>query len=82
LFLIKYQVLIIQSSGYLLANSIGAQGQASKIKLFFASVTIALIENSFSFFALLTDKQHDISTAIVFLLFFLTAYLPLNKNSL
>ena len=65
---------------YLLAKSIGAQGQANKVTLFISGVVIALVEHGFSYFNLLTDKQHDISTAIVFLLFFLVAYLPLHKQ--
>ena len=60
----------------------GAQGQASKVSLFISGVVIALVEHGFSYLNLLTDKQHAISSAIVFLLFFLVAYLPLNNQFL
>lgn len=68
--------------GYLLAKSLGAIGHSNKIFLFTTGVAIALIENSFSYFNLLSDKQHDIGTAIVFSLFFFIAYIPQAKQKL
>jgi hypothetical protein len=65
--------------GYLLAKSIGAKGYASKLNLFIGGIVIALIENGLTYFNLLSQQQYNIGTAIVFLLFFLIAYLPLNK---
>ena len=47
----------------------GAQGQENKVTLFISGIVIALVEHGFSYFNLLTDKPHDISTAIVFYCF-------------
>jgi len=68
--------------GYLFAKKIGAKGYASNATLLMAGVVIALIENGLTYFNLLSDKQYNIGTAIVFLLFFLIAYLPINKPKL
>lgn len=68
--------------GYLFAKGIGAKGYANKVTLLVGGVVIALIENSLTYFNLLNDKQYNIGTAIVFLLFFLFAYLPFNKPKL
>jgi len=68
--------------GYTLAKSLGALGHSNKFVLLIAGVTIALIENGFTYFNLLTDKQYDIGTAIVFILFFLFAYLPIKEQKL
>ncbi len=68
--------------GYPLAKAIGAKGYADKIPLVFAGIVIALIENGLTYFSLISDKQYNIGTAIVFLLFFMLAYLPINKAKL
>jgi hypothetical protein len=65
--------------GYLFAKVIGAKGYASKVVLFIAGIVIALIENALTYFYLLKEQQYTIATVIVFLLFFLLAYLPINK---
>jgi hypothetical protein len=66
--------------GYFFAKMLGAKGYANKVTLLISGVTIALIENSLRYFNILNDKQLNIGTAIVLLLFFLVAYLPLNKQ--
>lgn len=68
--------------GYLFAKSIGAKGHANKPTLLIAGIVVALIENSLTYFNLLSDKQFNIGTGIVFLLFLLIAYLPLNKQKM
>lgn len=65
--------------GYRIAKAIGAKGYANKVALLISGVVIALIENSFTYFNLLSDKQYNIGTAIVCVLFFMIAYLPLSK---
>jgi len=66
--------------GYLFAKAIGAKGFANKSTLLIAGVVVALIENGLVHFNILDDKQLNTGTAIVLLLFFLIAYLPLNKQ--
>ena len=66
--------------GYAFAKTIGAHGQTNKVTLLVAGISIALIENGLIYFNLLSQQQHNIGTAIVFLLFFLCAYLPLNTK--
>lgn len=68
--------------GYAFAKAIGAHGQANKLTLFFSGAIIALIENSLTYFNLLSDKQYNVGTIIVFSLFFIIAYLPLNKRKM
>jgi len=65
--------------GYPIARAVGAKGNASKTTLLVAGVAIALTENGLTYFNLLSDKQYNIGTAIVFSLFFFFAYLPLTK---
>jgi len=68
--------------GYLLAKTIGAKGYASTLNLFLGGIVIALLENGLTYFNLLSQQQYNIATAIVFFLFFLLAYVPLNKPKL
>ncbi|PKG85206.1 hypothetical protein CXF85_06305 [Colwellia sp. 75C3] len=68
--------------GYALAKAIGAHGHSNKLTLFFSAIIIALIENGLTYFNLLSDKQYNIGTTIVFLLFFLVAYIPLAKQKI
>jgi hypothetical protein len=67
--------------GYFFAKMLGAPGHKSKMVLLVMGITIALIENGFTYFNILTDKQFNIGTALVLLLFFLIAYLPLNRQT-
>jgi len=66
--------------GYAFAKAIGAPGQTNKVILLMAGISFALIENGLTYFNFLTEQQHNIGTAIVFLLFFLCAYFPLNTK--
>ncbi|PKI13205.1 hypothetical protein [Colwellia sp. 12G3] len=66
--------------GYAFAKAIGARGHSNKVTLLVSGILIALIENALTYFNLLTHKQYNIGTIIVFLLFFLVAYLPRYKE--
>ena len=68
--------------GYALAKNFGALGHSNHTVLILAGVIIALLENGLSYFNFLSDKQHDIGTAIVFTLFFAFAYLPFKRTEL
>jgi len=63
--------------GYAFAKATDAHGHTNRVTLLLAGISIALIENGLTYFNLLTQQQHNIGTAIVFLLFFLCAFLPL-----
>ena len=65
--------------GYAIAKAFGACGQSNKTILVVAGMVIALIENSFTYFNLIEEQQYNIVTIIVFILFFIVAYLPLSK---
>jgi hypothetical protein len=67
--------------GYLLAQVCGAKGIASKPLLFLLGIGVALFENSWFYFDLLTKGEDLFATVIVFILFFSLAYLPLTKKS-
>ncbi len=67
--------------GYAFAKAIGAHGHTNPVTLLVLGISIALIENGLTYFNLLTHQQHNISTIIIFILFFLCAYLPLNINN-
>ncbi|MBL4900126.1 MAG: hypothetical protein JKX76_10900 [Colwellia sp.] len=66
--------------GYWLAKLLKANGQASKYALFVFGIGVGLIENSLFYFELLTSKQNTIGTFLVFILFFIIAYISLNKT--
>jgi hypothetical protein len=66
--------------GYTLAKAIGARGHTNKTTLLILGVIIALLENGLTYFNLLNEKQYNIGTTIVFILFFLIAYLPLKTK--
>lgn len=68
--------------GYEIAKFVGAHGHSNRLTLFISGIIIALIENSLVFFNLLNNKQYNIGTTIVFLLFFLVAYIPRKKQKL
>jgi hypothetical protein len=66
--------------GYLLAKLLKADGQVSKYILFVFGVSVGLIEHSLFYFDILTNKQNTIGTFIVFILFFIIAYISTNKT--
>jgi len=68
--------------GYWLAKLLKANGQANKYMLFIFGVGVGLIENSLFYFEILTYKQNAIGTFVVFILFFIIAYIPTNKTEL
>lgn len=65
--------------GYWLAKLLKANGQASKYLLFIFGVSVGLIEDSLFYFDLLTAKQNTIGTLIVFILFFIIAFISINN---
>ncbi len=68
--------------GYFFGKMLGARGLANNITLFIAGIVVALIENGLTYFNILNDKQFNIGAAVVLVLFFFIAYLPLNKPPL
>ncbi len=66
--------------GYILAKALGAKGHAKSLPLLLCGVAIALSENGLTYFNLISEQQYNIGTAMVFLLCFVIAYLPLNKH--
>lgn len=66
--------------GYWLAKLLKAKGQASKYILFIFGIGIGIIEHSLFYFNFLTNKQSAIGTLIVFILFFIVAYISTNKT--
>lgn len=68
--------------GYWLAKLLKANGQASKYVLFVFGIGIGFIENSLFYFEILTNKQNTIGTFLVFILFFIIAYIPPHKTEL
>ncbi|KGJ94364.1 hypothetical protein [Colwellia psychrerythraea] len=68
--------------GYILAKALGAKGYAKRIPLLLCGVIIGLSENALTYFNLIAEKQYNIGTALVFILCFVIAYLPLNRQEL
>jgi hypothetical protein len=68
--------------GYILAKALGAKGYVNKIPLLLCGVIIGLSENALTYFNLIAEKQYNIGTALVFILCFVIAYLPLNRQEL
>lgn len=68
--------------GYWLAKLLKANGEASKYMLFVFGVGVGLIENSLFYFETLTYKQNAIGTFVVFILFYIIAYISTNKTKL
>jgi hypothetical protein len=66
--------------GYVLAKALGAKGYAKRLSLLLCGVIIALSENALTYFNLIAEKQYNIGTVLVFILCFVIAYLPLNKQ--
>lgn len=70
----------IPFTGYWLAKAFKANGQANSTFLFCCGICIGLLEKSLFYFELLSNKQTNISLAIVFLFFFITAFISINKS--
>mgnify|MGYP000507114702 CR=1 FL=1 len=70
----------IPFTGYWLAKLFKANGNASKQLLFVFGICIGLIEKSLFYFDVLSNKQTDISLAIVFVLFFIVAYISTTND--
>ena len=66
--------------GYWLAKLLKANGQVSKYILFIFGVSVGLIEDSLFYFDFLTPKQNTIGTLIVFVLFFIIAFISINNK--
>ncbi|MCW8834055.1 MAG: hypothetical protein OQK09_16805 [Colwellia sp.] len=73
---------LIPFIGFGLAKLLNANGKASKHFLFIFGFGIGLIENGLYFFDLLAKNQSYIGTFIIFCLFFITAFITLNKTEL
>lgn len=67
--------------GYLLAKLFKANGHVGKYILFALGVVIAIIEKSLFYFEFLTKEQVVIGTFVAFILFFITAYISVNKTA-
>jgi len=67
--------------GYLVAKILKANTKNNKYILLFLGFGIGLFERSLFYFDVLTHKQTFIGTIIVFLLFFLIAYLPTKSSN-
>lgn len=65
--------------GYWLAKLFKANGKASQYILFLFGVCIGIIENGLFYFDFLTNEQSTTGTFVVFLLFFIVAYVSTNK---
>ena len=66
--------------GYLLAKLFKAKGTASKYHLFSFGVAVGLIEYGLLYFDILSNTQNTITTILVFYVFFIIAYLSINKT--
>jgi len=67
--------------GYLLAKSLGAKGITSKPLLVILGISVALFENSWFYFDWFVKGEDFYATALVFSIFFILAYFPLNKSA-
>ena len=70
---------IIPFIGYGLAKMLNANGHIGKYTLFIFGVSVGLIENSLFYFNLLAKEQSTIGTFIVITLFFIIAFISINK---
>ena len=79
-------VFIIWSSlpilGYLLAKYCGAKEAGSRFKLTLLGSLIALIENGLFYVEVLSKEKTGLAIVVVFVLFFLSAFIPLDRVSL
>lgn len=66
--------------GYGLAKLLNAKGKASKYFLFSFGFGVGVIERSLFYFDFLTNKQSDMGIFLVFILFFMVAYVSMNKT--
>lgn len=71
----------IPVTGYFIAKLFKAGGYLNKYALFIAGVLIATIENSLFHFKILTYEQSYIGVIFVFVLFFITAYISIGKQT-
>ncbi|WP_114326483.1 hypothetical protein [Candidatus Colwellia aromaticivorans] len=67
--------------GYLLAKLFKANGKVGKYILFTFGFVIALIEKSLFYFEFLTKEQVTIGTFVAFILFFIAAFISMNKTA-
>lgn len=67
--------------GYWLGKLLKANGQVSKSILFIFGIGVGLIEKSLFYFDILTNKQITIGTFIVFISFFIIAYISINSTA-
>ncbi len=67
--------------GYLLAKVLGAKGTANKPLLFIVGISVALFENGCFYFNWFEKGEDLFATVMVFILFFIVAYLPLTKTA-
>lgn len=67
--------------GYWLAKLFKANGQASQYYLFGFGLAIGLIESSLFYFDWLTNSQGGVGTFIVFVLFFIVAFISIGGDS-
>lgn len=67
--------------GYALAKACGAKTAITKPVLFLLGCGVALFENSWFYFDWLIKGEDLISTVLVFLLFFIIAYLPFSQTT-
>lgn len=63
--------------GYGLAKLMKAKGQASHKALFFIGLSIGLLEQSWFYFNITIRDQSNISTLLVFMLFFISAFITI-----
>lgn len=70
----------IPVTGYFLAKLMKANGYLSKRLLFGVGVLIAIIENSLFYLHILTYEQSFTGTFVVFILFFISAYISVSNK--
>ncbi len=64
-------------AGYLIAKLLGARGTATNRVLFCFGLTIGALEQAWFYFNITSQEQGNLSTFIVFVLFFCVAYISL-----
>ena len=72
----------IPFTGYCLAKLLKAKGEATNVVLLTFGVAIGAFERGLFHFNILTTEQSNIGMFIVFILFFIVAYISTNKNKL
>ena len=78
-------VFIIWSSvpivGYIVAKAIGAKGELPHYVLFTCGIVLGLMEKGLFHFQVLSHDQSNIGTFIVWVMFFIIAYLSVPKSA-